>query len=193
MGVREVTPWPPSSARWPAQQPSPGGGTAERRRAGSGLRPWRGGVAPGRSSGCGTRVRRRAGAWSSALGPARLPMSRRAAPALTHPIAIFLGLALPKAFQGGCSTHPRCRCQDGYRRPPLAAGPPDLSSTPTSTAIVPHSSPLFHAMPFAAHRCQHATAGGELVLLSSPLSSEEKTMEASTDLGHTVSIGKRSK
>ncbi|CAO2177073.1 unnamed protein product [Urochloa humidicola] len=188
MGVREVTPWPPSSARWPAQHHSPVGDTAEQRRAGHGLRPWRGGVARGRSSGCGTRVRRRAGAWSSALGPA----SRHAAPGLARPIAVLLGLALPKASQGGCSTHPRYRCQDGQRRPPRAAGPPDLSSTPPSTAVIPHSS-LFHAMPFAAHRCQHSTAGGKLVLLSSPLSSEEKTREASKDLRHTVSIRKRSK
>ncbi|CAN6231451.1 unnamed protein product [Urochloa humidicola] len=38
-------------------------------------------------------------------------------------------------------------------------------------------------MPFAAHKCQHATAGAKLVLLFSPLSSEEKTKEASTNLG----------
>ncbi|CAN6218648.1 unnamed protein product [Urochloa humidicola] len=65
----------------------------------------------------------------------------------------------------------------------MAAGAPDLSSTPSSAAVIPHSSPLLRAMPFAAHKCQHTTAGGKLVLLSSPVSSEERTKEASTNLG----------
>ncbi|CAN6282051.1 unnamed protein product, partial [Urochloa humidicola] len=72
------------SACWPAQQPIPGGGTAEWRRAGRDLRPWHK---------CATAGRRRCGA-------ARLPASRCAPPALARPIAVLLRLALPKAYQG---------------------------------------------------------------------------------------------